>query len=66
MLCKTELLTLDGSKHNRMLTNTASKDSYFVSGSPDFKSQLGDRLSWLRIFIVIFRPSCKCQQSTLN
>jgi hypothetical protein len=26
MLCKTELLTLDSSKHNRMQTNSKSKD----------------------------------------
>jgi hypothetical protein len=36
------------------------------SGGPGFKSRTGDRLSWLRFFVVFSDPPVTCCDSTLN
>jgi hypothetical protein len=36
------------------------------SGGPRFKSRPGDRLSWLRFFVVFSIPPGECRESTLK
>jgi hypothetical protein len=36
------------------------------SRGPDFKSRLGDRLSWLRLFVIFFSPSRQIDSTIKN